>query len=110
MGIEQLQVESRPVVEPLEAGAGRQFEEVVVACLILGQQYQVIGAPIGSIRDSISRHITLDADDRSQIVATGRLVPVEHSIHDAMVRDRQVLHSELLGTLHVFVDSAQSIE
>ena len=105
-------VDTRSQVPAFSIGNGGQFQEVVIASVILRQQEQmmiVVTETFGVIMH-VSGQICFDAYDGVDAASLTRLVKFNDAIHCAMIGDRQVLHPQCLRLLDKFLRAAKSIE
>ena len=109
MLLEHFEVDSGPVVEPLEVRLRCELEEVSVSLDILGEQKQVIGAAIPD-RCLALGQVRLDADDRVQPGGGRFPVPVQRGVHDAVIGHGDVLDPEFLRAIDVLRHAAEAVE
>ena len=101
--VQEIPVDPRFVVVPLEVGPARELDQVLVALLVLSQQAQVViqlariglatrvvepAATLWAFAAMVVGHVGLGADNRLDPSTLTRLVEVQNAIHVAVVGHR----------------------
>ena len=112
MLLEQLPVDSRPVVEALELGLGGELQQVLVAGLVLGEQRDMERLLIGgvSVVAAARRQVAFHANDGLDAFPAGDTVEVDRRVEDAVIGEADGVHPELLGALYQGLDAAKAVE
>ncbi len=111
---EEFLVDARLVVEAVDVRGGDEFEQIVVAGVILRQQGEMIG--LGTSRSGLfldhrsGRHVNLATDDGLDAVFFRRLDEFNDAIHVAVVRNGDGGHVHFLRLLHQLFDPNRAVE
>ncbi|MCL4535757.1 MAG: hypothetical protein M1370_11445 [Bacteroidetes bacterium] len=110
--LEQLVVDARLVVEPLQLGLADQIHEGLVAGEVLGQQKQVRGAFVLGLPvvHAALGHVGLDTDERLYARGLGGQVKLDGAVHGAVVGEGKGRHAELFGPAHQVLNLPQSVQ
>ena len=106
---EHLEIDPGAVVVPLQHGTRGEFQEIAVPDLVLGKQQQVIGLALPGGGRTLGE-VGLYADDRMQACFREGLVPLHRGVHDTVIRDREVVDPQLLGTGDVLIGAAHAVQ
>jgi hypothetical protein len=110
---EKLFVDARLVVEAFGVGAGDELHEVAVACVVFGEQHEmVVGFAFdgGFFVTRAGRDVDFAADDRFDAGLDGVFVKVDDAAHGAVVGDGDGRHAELFGAGDEPADPAGAVE
>ena len=109
---EQLAVHARAVVEALEVRRGGELEQVAVPGLVLREQGDVVGRPLGGValEPAPRRDVALEADDRLDLLPASLLVELERAVEVAVVGDREGVLTERLGPRDEVRDRAEPVQ
>ena len=104
---QDLLVDSRLVVIPVYESDGDYLHKVLIAGIVLRQQYQMeipVVAVRGLLVEARARsHIDLASDHRLYPGGDAFLVEIDRTIHNAVIRDRSGIHSQLLNPGDIFL-------
>ena len=110
---QQRPVYARLDIKALGKGRRDQIAEISVAGLVFAQEYQmgilIIGAML-LVAHTARSDIDFAADDRLDAGGLARAVKVDRSVHDAVIRDRDRVLSQLLYALCQQVYAAGPVE
>ena len=112
VGCQKVMVDAGIIVKAIELGCGGNLEQVFVACLVFGEQKKMKGRAIEfgvAVGHPPRSHVRLYPNDRMNILFPGCIVKVDHAEHRAVVRDRHMLHTQLLHTLHQLLDIGEAV-
>ncbi len=109
------EIGARLVVEALEVGVGDQFEQILVAGEVFGQdaEVKVAFAVLGfaGFFEARSRgHVELAADEGLEVGGLGGVEKLDGAEHVAMVGERDGGLAQLDGAFHQAVDFAGAVE
>jgi hypothetical protein len=107
---QQLLVDPRVVIEPLEVPLGVEERQVLVADLVLRQQDQVKVAAVGPVVAVGRRDVGLAAKDQLHPGLLGLAVEVERAEHVAVIGDRDRVHPEVLDLGEQILHPDRAIE
>ena len=115
MAGEGLEISARFVVEPAQVGVGDEFEQVLVAGEVFGEQPEVIvgfavfGAAVLFEAGALG-HVKLATDERLDAGSFGGLVESDGTEQVTVIGEGQGGHAEFGGSLHQTVDPASPVE
>ncbi len=112
---QRLEIGPGLVVEALQMGVGHQFEQVLVARQIGGEQAEVVVAlallrPAVAIQARAFGQVQLAAQQRLDPFGLGRVVELDRAEEISMVGHRQGLHAQLGRAIDQPVDPARAVE
>ena len=107
---EQIQIDPRLVVIAFEKAFGDQRREVLVTHVAGGEQRDVRLVAHGAVEPSARCDVRLAADDGRQPDILGRIVELDRSEHDAVVRERDSRRALRLRLATEAVDAASAVE
>lgn len=112
---QRLNVRARFVIEPTEMGVGDEFQQVLVAGEVFGQQPEVEDglALVGSAVLFQPRgfdEVEFAANQGLDALGLGLVVELDRAKEIAVVGDGQRAHSQFGGPVHQPVDSAAAVE
>ena len=105
-------VDSRLYVKALCKRFGDQIAQVMVALFVFAKQDKVrivVIDPMFLIFHSAGRHIDLTSDNRFDPLCTAGLIKGNCSVHYAMIRHGQRIHSHFLGPFHQVRNAAGAV-
>ena len=102
-------VDARVVIEALQVPHRVEVREVLPADLVLGQQDEVVRAPLGLV-EAIGRDVGLAAEDRLHPVGLGLLIEIERAEQVAVVGDGHRLHPALEDLREEVVEADGAVE
>ena len=112
---EDLLINSRLVVIPLSLRERDQSHEILIADLVFRKEHQMVigiltpgtGFAFGAM---IRGHINFTADDRLDVLGTGRPVKIDRAEHHPVVCDGDGLEIHLAGLAHQPVHTTGTVE
>ena len=112
---QHLQVYSRFVIIALGKSAGHDLHQIVIACVILCQQHQVIIAVFIALprlfTESGARcHIDLTSKNRMNPCCLRRTIEINHAIHHTMVCDRHTVHAKFFYSRYTFFNFIGTVQ
>ena len=113
--LKDLLIDSRLVIIPLSLRERDQSHEVLIAYFIFRKEHEMIigiltpgtGFAFGAMARS---HIDFTADDRLDVLGTGRPVKIDRAKHHPVVGDGDGLKIHLAGLVHQPVHTTSTIE
>jgi hypothetical protein len=100
---ENLLVDTRPVVKPVEIAGAGQLEQIPVAGEVLRQQNQMVrrigNGGLRPVEPAARRDVGLDPDDGLDVRGPGLGIELDRAEHVAVVRDGHRVHAQLLALL-----------
>ena len=112
--LQQLMVRPGFEIIPLRPGFGADFDEVLIALIILRQKNQMsqllLLSPCPLLKPASPGHIDLAADDGLDSLGHAFLVQIHRPVHDPMVRNGQSRLSHILHMGHQFLNAAGAIK
>ena len=108
-------VDARLVVMALEVGRGDEFDEILIAGLVLGQQHQmvinILSAAAGFfVEATAGGDIDLAADDRFDALVAGGLIEIDRAVEDAVIGDGQGGKLQFVRLVDQAIETAGAIE
>ncbi len=106
-------VNARVVVEALQLGRAGNFEQVLVAGLVFGQEQEMIGFFVlfgVAVAHGTRRHVCFHPDDGFDFRFDGCVVELDDPEHGSVVGEGHGGHSHLFGALHQFVNFAEAVQ
>ena len=97
-------VYTRLIVKALQLTNADNFHQVMVACIVLRQQNQMIHAAVILFQMRALGQVNLAADNRLDACLGTFLIKFHCAVHRAMVGNRQAVHAQLLGIGHQLRD------
>ena len=112
VGVEGVQVDARPVVEPPGLGQAAEFHQVGVPGPVHGQgdQVEVVAGGAVVAEHAVLGHVELAADDGFDPGLLRLFVEFERAVHGAVVGDGHRRHVEFLGALDEVTDADGAVE
>ena len=114
MKLEDLVIDSRLVIEPLDKSEARQLAEISVSGFIFGQQHQMeVGLPTCFTLLVVTtpiRDVGLHADDGLDAFLAACLVELHRTEHVSMVRQGERFHALILGEANHVRDGVDPIQ
>ena len=112
VGVQGVQVDARPVVEPPGLGQAAEFHQVGVAGPVHGQGDQVKVVAGGAVvaKHAVLGHVELAADNGLDAGLVRLLVEFERAVHGAVVGDGHRRHVEFFGALDQVADADGAVE
>ncbi len=107
---QQVQIDARLVVEPVQVGGRNQLDEVAVALLVFAQQHQVVVGAVGARLVPLARDIHLAADDGMHAGLPGGVIEFHRAEEVAVIGHGHRRHLLLDGELHQLIDIARPIQ
>ena len=111
---QELVVDAGAVVEALDVPERDQFHEVVVACLVLGQENEVVVPLVLRVFELVvvmSGYVHFAAENGLYPrMLLGHVVELLHAVHVAVVGDGETRHAQLLGPLEKLFDVGKPVE
>ena len=103
---QQLLVHTGPVIIPVHKSPGHDLRQIGIAFIVLGQKHEMI-VPVFpachlTVKPGVRGHIDLTAQDRIDALPPCLSVKIDHAVHDAVIRDRRAVHSQLFHPGHIF--------
>ena len=105
---QQVFVDARLVVEPLDVRRGNNLHEVLVAGLCFGEENKVGAAPVfhGDAAPHICRYVYFRADNRFHVSLFCLYGELDGAIECSVVGEGERRHAEFLGTIKQGVDAS----
>ena len=108
-------INARLVIITLQVSGGREFDEILVADLVLREQHEMVIDILAAgggffLQARTGRDIHLATDDGFHAFGTRFLVEIHHAMHRAMIRDGERWELQLVRLLHELVQTARAIE
>ena len=105
---QQVFVDARLVVEPLDVRCGNNLHEVLVAGLCFGEENKVGAAPVfhGDAALHICRYVYFRADNRLHVSLFCLYGKFDGAIERGVVGEGKRRHAEFLGTIKQGVDAS----
>ena len=97
-------VYTRLIVKALQLTNADNFHQVMVACIVLRQQNQMIHAAVILFQMRALGQVNLAADNRLDACLGTFLIKFHCAVHCAVVGNRQAVHPQLLGIGHQLRD------
>ena len=108
---EQVLIDARLVIEPVQIPAGNKLDEVAIAFLVFAQQHQVVIAIRFALNGlPLLRDVNLAADHRMDALGLGAVIKLDRAEQIAMVGHGHRRHLLLGGELHQLRYLASSVE
>jgi hypothetical protein len=110
---EELVIDARIIIEPLQLGGAGDLQKIAVANLVLGQQQQVkrvfveLGVAVGH---AARGHVGLEPDDGLHPRVSGGTEELHHAEHRAVVRDGHGAHVQLFDPVDQLLDVAEAVQ
>ena len=98
------------IIKALQLTDADDFHQVMVACIVLRQQNQMVHAAVIFFQMRALGQIDLAADNRLDACLGTLLIKFHCAVHRAMVGNRQAVHAQLLGIGHQLVDFRSAIQ
>ena len=92
------------IIKALQLTDADDFHQVMVACIVLRQQNQMVHAAVIFFQMRALRKIHLAADNRLDACLGTLLIKFHCAVHCAVVGNRQAVHPQLLGIGHQLRD------
>ena len=111
MLLQQLPVDARLVVEPLQVGLRHELQQVAVAVQVTGQHRQV--ERLAFARAAVPRprrDVRLQPDDRLDPPRLRFPVEVDRSVQRPVVRHRDRIHAKRLRAVQQLRDARHAVE
>ena len=110
IGTQYVLVYARLIVKALQLTDADDFHQVMVACIVLRQQNQMVHAAVIFFQMRTLGQIYLAADNRLDACLGTFLIKFYRTVHRAMVGNRQAVHAQLLGIGHQLVDFRSAVQ
>ena len=110
IGTQYVLVYARLIVKALQLTDADDFHQVMVACIVLRQQNQMVHAAVIFFQMRTLGQIYLAADNRLDACLGTFLIKFHCAVHCAMVGNRQAVHAQLLGIGHQLVDFRSAVQ
>lgn len=91
IALQEVVIHARPLVVALQSGDSRQFAEVPIAFVVLGQQQKVVAVLLlsaGALLDAVGCDVSFDADEGFHTPLSTFDVELHDAEHYAVVADR----------------------
>ena len=98
------------IIKALQLTDADDFHQVMVACIVLRQQNQMVHAAVIFFQMRALRKIHLAADNRLDACLGTLLIKFHCAVHCAMVGNRQAVHAQLLGIGHQLRDFRSAVQ
>ena len=98
------------IIKSLQLTDADDFHQVMVACIVLRQQNQMVHAAVIFFQMRALRKIHLAADNRLDTCLGALLIKFHCAVHCAMVGNRQTVHAQLLGIGHQLGDFRSAVQ
>ena len=103
-------VYTRLIIKALQLTDADDFHQVMVACIVLRQQNQMVHAAVIFFQMRALSKIHLAADNRLDACLGTLLIKFHCTVHCAMVGNRQAVHAQLLGIGHQLRDFRSAVQ
>ena len=110
VGAQYVLVYTRLIVKALQLTDADNFHQVMVACIVLRQQNQMIHATVILFQMRTLGQVNLAADNRLDACLGTFLIKFHCAVHRAMVGNRQAVHAQLLGIGHQLRDFRSAVQ
>ena len=122
--LQLLMIGTWTIVETVYPGVAHEFDQILVAVIVLSQHDQVIAAEVFfsflQVHVATTGHIHLTAEDRLErfqafflallVHADADVMEFLNAEHVAVIRDGHALHAVGNGFVHKFLDARLSVE
>ena len=98
------------IVKALQLTDADDFHQIMVACIVLRQQNQMVHAAVILFQMRFLRQIHLATDNRLDACLGTLLVKFHCAVHCAVVGNRQTVHAQLLGVGHQLGDFRSAVQ
>ena len=98
------------IIKALQLTDADNLHQVMVACIVLRQQNQMVHAAVIFFQMRALRKIYLAADNRLDACLGALLIKFHCAVHRAVVGNRQTVHSQLLGIGHQLRDFRSAVQ
>ena len=111
---QQRLVHPRLIIVPFREALADNFHQIGITRIIFRQEHQMIISVFSSgqfpVEPGIGRHIYFAADDGVDPLFLRRPVKIDHTVHNAVIRDGRSCHPELFHLLDIFFDFIGTIQ
>ena len=110
IGTQHVLVYARFIIKALQLTDADNLHQVMVACIVLRQQNQMVHAAVIFFQMRALRKIYLAADNRLDACLGALLIKFHCAVHRAVVGNRQAVHAQLLGVGHQLRDFRSAVQ
>ena len=103
-------VYARFIIKALQLTNANDFHQVMVACIVLRQQNQMVHAAVIFFQMRALGQVNLAADNRLDACLGTLLIKFHCAVHCAVVGNRQTVHAQLLSVGHQLVDFRSAVQ
>ncbi len=110
--LQELFVHARLVIETVEVRPGIELDEILIACLVFGEQQQVAVIFVADVtaQVAVGSDIDLTANDGLDTRFLRRLVKLDDPVHHAVVANGEAIHTQLFRPCHQSGDTAHPVQ